>query len=144
MPVIGLVDAAALKPGDLIGVNKDNYLVLDTLPPEYVFSFNANIFFACVCLLFVFCCICFTIHFFSLFIFLGRYDARVKAMEVDDPAKLTEGYDDVGGLDKQIQELVEAVVLPITHRDRFEAVGIQPPKGTNSLFPSPRLSSLDY
>jgi len=35
----------------------------------------------------------------------------------------------VGGLDKQIQELVEAVVLPITHRDRFEAVGIQPPKG---------------
>ena len=29
------VDIETLKPGDLIGVNKDSYLVLDTLPPEY-------------------------------------------------------------------------------------------------------------
>jgi len=89
LPIIGLVEADKLKPNDLIGVNKDSYLVLDTLPPEY--------------------------------------DARVKAMEVDE--KPTEDYSDVGGLDKQIQELVEAVVLPITHHDRFEAIGIQPPKG---------------
>jgi len=89
LPIIGLVDAATLKPGDLIGVNKDSYLVLDTLPPEY--------------------------------------DARVKAMEVDE--KPTEDYSDVGGLDKQIEELVEAVVLPITHKERFDAVGVQPPKG---------------
>jgi len=46
LPVVGLVDAAKLKPGDLVGVNKDSYLILDTLPPEY--------------------------------------DARVKAMEVDE------------------------------------------------------------
>jgi len=76
LPVVGLVDPAELKPGDLIGVNKDSYLIIDTLPPEY--------------------------------------DARVKAMEVDE--KPTEEYSDVGGLDKQIQELVEAVVLPITHK----------------------------
>lgn len=35
----------------------------------------------------------------------------------------------MGGLDKQIQELVEAVVLPVTHAERFKALGIRPPKG---------------
>eukprot|EP01110_Echinostelium_bisporum_P003526 TRINITY_DN185_c0_g1_i1.p1 TRINITY_DN185_c0_g1~~TRINITY_DN185_c0_g1_i1.p1 ORF type:complete len:338 (-),score=115.40 TRINITY_DN185_c0_g1_i1:19-1032(-) len=89
LPVIGLVDADKLKPADLVGVNKDSYLILDTLPAEY--------------------------------------DSRVKAMEVDE--KPTEEYSDVGGLDKQIQELVEAVVLPMTHKERFQSLGIQPPKG---------------
>ena len=32
-------------------------------------------------------------------------------MEVDE--KPTEQYSDVGGLDKQIQELIEAIVLPM-------------------------------
>ncbi|PRP80207.1 26S protease regulatory subunit 6A [Planoprotostelium fungivorum] len=89
LPVVGLVDAQKLKPGDLVGVNKDSYLILDTLPAEY--------------------------------------DSRVKAMEVDE--KPTEEYNDIGGLDKQIQELVEAVVLPMTHKERFETLGIKPPKG---------------
>ncbi|KAL4445306.1 hypothetical protein ABPG77_011131 [Micractinium sp. CCAP 211/92] len=89
LPVAGLVDPEALKPGDLVGVNKDSYLILDTLPAEY--------------------------------------DSRVKAMEVDE--KPTEDYSDIGGLDKQIQELREAIVLPITHRDRFVKLGIKPPKG---------------
>ena len=35
LPVIGLVDHKNLKPGDLVGVNKDSYLVLDMLPDEY-------------------------------------------------------------------------------------------------------------
>lgn len=43
--------------------------------------------------------------------------------------KPTEDYSDIGGLDKQIQELVEAVVLPVTHKERFEKLGIKPPKG---------------
>ena len=32
LPVIGLVDGDKLKPADLVGVNKDSYLILDTLP----------------------------------------------------------------------------------------------------------------
>lgn len=88
-PVIGLVPEDQLRPNDLVGVNKDSYLVLDTLPDEY--------------------------------------DSRVKAMEVDDKPK--EDYGDVGGLDKQIQEMIEAVVLPITHAERFKNIGIDPPKG---------------
>ena len=48
-------------------------------------------------------------------------------MEVDE--RPTEQYSDVGGLDKQIQELIEAVVLPVTHKEKFETLGIQPPKG---------------
>jgi 26S proteasome regulatory subunit T5 len=78
-----------LKPADLVGVNKDSYLILDTLPAEY--------------------------------------DSRVKAMEVDE--KPTEDYSDIGGLDKQIQELREAVVLPMTHAEKFKTLGIRAPKG---------------
>lgn len=90
LPLIGLVDSDQLKPGDLIGVNKDSYLVLDTLPAEY--------------------------------------DSRVKAMEVDE--KPTEQYTDVGGLDKQIEELVEAIVWPMKEAERFKKIGIKAPKGT--------------
>lgn len=70
-------------------MNKDSYLILDTLPAEY--------------------------------------DSRVKAMEVDE--KPTEDYSDIGGLDKQIQELREAVVLPMTHAEKFKTLGIRAPKG---------------
>jgi 26S proteasome regulatory subunit T5 len=89
LPVPGLIDIDSVRPGDLVGVNKDSYLILDTLPKEF--------------------------------------DSRVKAMEVDE--KPAEDYSQIGGLDKQIKELVEAVVLPITNADRFKAVGISPPKG---------------
>ncbi|GFQ95532.1 26S proteasome regulatory subunit 6A-A [Trichonephila clavata] len=34
LPVIGLIDAEKLKPADLVGVNKDSYLILETLPQE--------------------------------------------------------------------------------------------------------------
>ena len=47
----------------------------------------------------------------------SEYDSRVMAMEVD--TRPTDQYSDIGGLDKQIQELVEAVVLPMTHKDRY-------------------------
>lgn len=33
------------------------------------------------------------------------------------------------GLDKEIQELIEAVVLPMTHKHMFDNIGIRPPKG---------------
>lgn len=89
LPLIGLVPAEKLRPGDLIGVNKDSYLILDTLPAEF--------------------------------------DSRVKAMEVDE--RPTETYTDIGGLEKQIEELVEAIVLPMEQADRFKSLGITPPKG---------------
>lgn len=57
----------------------------------------------------------------------GRYDSRVKAMEVDE--KPAEDYSDVGGLEKQIEELVEAIVLPLTNAEQFEKLGIKAPKG---------------
>ena len=35
LPEVGLVDPKDLKPGDLVGVHKESYLILDTLPAEY-------------------------------------------------------------------------------------------------------------
>jgi 26S proteasome regulatory subunit T5 len=89
LPVPGLVEPSELKPGELVGVNKDSYILLEKLPAEY--------------------------------------DSRVKSMEVDE--KPTEEYGDIGGLNKQIEELREAIVLPITHKDKFKSIGIRPPKG---------------
>lgn len=48
-------------------------------------------------------------------------------MELDE--KPSEQFSDVGGLDKQITELLEAVVLPITHKEHFTRIGIRAPKG---------------
>ncbi|KAL7713127.1 26S protease regulatory subunit 6A [Entamoeba marina] len=56
-----------------------------------------------------------------------QYDGRVKSMEVID--RPTETYNDVGGLDKQMNEMIEAIVLPMTHKEKFEKLGIQTPKG---------------
>ncbi|KAJ7695668.1 P-loop containing nucleoside triphosphate hydrolase protein [Mycena rosella] len=41
----------------------------------------------------------------------------------------TETYTDIGGLEKQIEELVEAIVLPMEQADKFKTLGIRPPKG---------------
>ncbi len=89
LPEIGFVDAKELKPGDLVGVNKDTFLVYEKLPSEY--------------------------------------DSRVKAMELDE--RPTDDYSDIGGLDKQIEELREAIVLPLTQKDLFKNIGICAPKG---------------
>lgn len=35
----------------------------------------------------------------------------------------------LSGLDKEIHELIEAVVLPMTHKHMFDNIGIRPPKG---------------
>lgn len=45
----------------------------------------------------------------------AEYDARVKAMEVDE--RPTETYTDIGGLDKQIEELVEAMFVHPDYHD---------------------------
>lgn len=89
LPMVGLVDANKLKPEDLVGINKDTFLIMDTLPTEY--------------------------------------DTRVRAMEVDEKPK--DKYTDIGGLDKQIREMMEAIVLPITNKQQYKSIGITPPKG---------------
>jgi 26S proteasome regulatory subunit T5 len=89
LPVPGLIEVESLKPTDIIGVNKDSYLILDKLPQEY--------------------------------------DSRIKAMEVEEKPQAE--YTDIGGLDKQIDELREAVVLPIVHKEKFIKLGLRPPKG---------------
>lgn len=89
LPIPGLIRADELRPGELVGTNKDSYIIFEKLPTEF--------------------------------------DSRVKAMEVDE--KPTEDYTDIGGLDKQIQELIEAVVLPMTQAERFTNIGIKAPKG---------------
>ena len=48
-------------------------------------------------------------------------------MELD--SKQTEKYSDMGGVDKKIQELEEAIVFPLEKKHLFEAKGIKPPKG---------------
>lgn len=40
-----------------------------------------------------------------------------------------ESYADIGGLESQIQEIKEAVELPLTHPEIYEEIGIKPPKG---------------
>jgi 26S proteasome regulatory subunit T5 len=89
LPVIGLVEPEELHPLELVGCNKDTYLIYEKLPNEY--------------------------------------DSRVRVMELD--TKPSEKYTDLGGVDKQIKELEEAIVLPIEKKHLFDAIGIQPPKG---------------
>jgi len=35
LPIPGLVDPDQLKPGEIVGVNKETYLIFEKLPPEY-------------------------------------------------------------------------------------------------------------
>ena len=57
----------------------------------------------------------------------GRTDPLVKAMEVVEKPNVR--FTDIGGLEKQIQELYEVVALPLINPDLFREVGIDPPRG---------------
>jgi len=57
----------------------------------------------------------------------NSFDAQVYGMElVDFP---TETYADIGGLADQINEIREAVELPLKRPELFRQIGIEPPKG---------------
>eukprot|EP00811_Abedinium_folium_P032566 NODE_5600_length_1753_cov_16.501845.p1 GENE.NODE_5600_length_1753_cov_16.501845~~NODE_5600_length_1753_cov_16.501845.p1 ORF type:complete len:450 (-),score=147.93 NODE_5600_length_1753_cov_16.501845:277-1626(-) len=60
-------------------------------------------------------------------ILADEVDPLVSVMKVDKAP--LESYGDIGGLDEQIQEIKEAVELPLTHPELYEDVGIKPPKG---------------
>ncbi|KAI3911849.1 hypothetical protein MKW92_047628 [Papaver armeniacum] len=67
------------------------------------------------------------------FVILEKYppvydsDPRLSAMVVSKKPK--NRFNDIAGLEKQIQELREAILFPLTHAERFKKIGIQPPKG---------------
>lgn len=54
-------------------------------------------------------------------------DPMVSVMKVEKAP--LESYADIGGLHDQIQEIKEAVELPLTHPELYEEIGIRPPKG---------------
>lgn len=61
-------------------------------------------------------------------------DPLVSVMKLDKAP--TESYADIGGLETQIQEVREAVELPLLHPELYEEMGIKPPKGV-ILYGSP-------
>ena len=60
-------------------------------------------------------------------VFPENKDWRVSAMEVIEKPKVT--FEQIGGLEKEIQELDEAVMLPLTQPESFAELGIEPPNG---------------
>jgi len=57
----------------------------------------------------------------------NNYDPQIYGMELEE--RPLEVYSEIGGLEAQVQELKEAVELPLTKPHLFEQVGIRPPKG---------------
>jgi len=54
-------------------------------------------------------------------------DVRAKVMELVEAPDVS--YDEVGGLESQIQEIRETVELPLTNPAIFKDIGIEPPRG---------------
>jgi len=54
-------------------------------------------------------------------------DLRARVMELIETPNVD--YSSIGGLDQQIQEVVETVELPLTDPDLFRDVGVEPPTG---------------
>ena len=54
-------------------------------------------------------------------------DVRARAFEVVERPNVR--YSDIGGLERQIQELRDVVELPLKNPDLFKELGIEPPKG---------------
>ncbi len=57
----------------------------------------------------------------------NSFDPQIYGMEL--LTKPFETYGDIGGLDKQIKEVREAVELPLVNKEIFERIGVVPPKG---------------
>ncbi len=54
-------------------------------------------------------------------------DPMVYGFEVEERPNVT--YEDIGGLNQQIEEIKEAIELPMLKPELFKEVGIEPPKG---------------
>ena len=55
------------------------------------------------------------------------FDSRVRVMELEESPDMT--FDHVGGLEKEIEEVREAVEYPLTKPEIFARIGVEPPKG---------------
>ncbi|KAH7723474.1 26S proteasome regulatory chain 4 [Aphelenchoides avenae] len=55
------------------------------------------------------------------------FDSRALTFKLEKAPK--ESFDDIGGLESQIQEIKEAVELPLTHPEYYEEMGIASAKG---------------
>ncbi|HON80837.1 MAG TPA: proteasome-activating nucleotidase [Methanoregulaceae archaeon] len=55
------------------------------------------------------------------------FDSRVRVMELDESPAVT--FEHIGGLEKEIEEVREAVEYPLTKPHIYERVGVEPPKG---------------
>jgi len=56
-----------------------------------------------------------------------KIDASVTMMQVEEKPDVT--YKDIGGASDQIEKIREVVELPLLHPERYERLGIDPPKG---------------
>ncbi|SNZ13479.1 Proteasome-activating nucleotidase [Natronoarchaeum philippinense] len=54
-------------------------------------------------------------------------DVRARVMQVDESPEVT--YEDIGGIEEQINEVRETVEMPLKNPGAFDEVGIQPPSG---------------
>ncbi|APX95785.1 proteasome-activating nucleotidase Pan1 [Natronorubrum daqingense] len=54
-------------------------------------------------------------------------DVRARVMEVTESPEVS--YEDIGGLEEQMQEVRETVEMPLENPDMFDDVGIDPPSG---------------
>jgi proteasome regulatory subunit len=54
-------------------------------------------------------------------------DVRARVMQVDHSPDVN--YEDIGGLEAQMQEVRETVEMPLDRPEMFEQVGIEPPSG---------------
>ncbi len=54
-------------------------------------------------------------------------DIRARVMELIEIPDID--YSMIGGLDRQIKEIIETLELPLTNPELFEDVGVEPPKG---------------
>jgi len=54
-------------------------------------------------------------------------DVRARVMEVEESPDVT--YQDIGGIEDQLDEVRETVEMPLENPDMFDEVGIEPPSG---------------
>lgn len=50
-------------------------------------------------------------------------------LQEEEEALNAVGYDDIGGVRKQLAQIKEMVELPLRHPSLFKAIGVKPPRG---------------